>query len=57
MQIVINTSLCGQWAGKEWNKTESSCLKLAPTCDEFVSKNPGEFKDAFWAINSVRVFQ
>ncbi|CAF9929249.1 MAG: hypothetical protein GOMPHAMPRED_005346 [Gomphillus americanus] len=53
--IIINTSLCGDWAGATWE--QSSCAKKASTCDEFVTANPTAFKDAFWAIRSIQVWQ
>ncbi|KAI9052724.1 hypothetical protein LZ554_003000 [Drepanopeziza brunnea f. sp. 'monogermtubi'] len=55
-QIVINTTFCGDWAGKVWDNNET-CSKLAPTCDAYVAANPQAFESAFWQINSVKVYQ
>lgn len=55
-QIVFNTAFCGDWAGKVFSE-DPVCSKLAPTCDEYVASNPGEFKEAYWSINSVKVFK
>lgn len=55
-QIVINTTFCGQWAGKVWSE-DKTCSKLAPTCDEYVAANPDVFTTAFWQINSLKVYQ
>ncbi|KAL6251593.1 hypothetical protein RBB50_001803 [Rhinocladiella similis] len=55
LQIVFDTTFCGQWAGQVWNTT--SCASLAPTCEEYVSNNPKDFVDAYWAINTLQVFQ
>jgi len=55
LQIIFDTTFCGQWAGTDWNS--SSCASLAPTCDDYVTNNPAAFANAYWAINSLRVFQ
>ena len=57
MQIVINTTLCGSWAGtaQEWAKNPE-CAKQAPTCEDFVKNNPQAFDEAYWSINSIRTF-
>ncbi|KAK7952199.1 endo-1 3(4)-beta-glucanase [Apiospora aurea] len=56
-QLVFNTAFCGDWAGKQevWSQ-DPVCSKLAPTCEEYVSNNPDAFKNAYWLINSVKVF-
>lgn len=54
-QIVFDTTFCGQWAGKIWSN--STCAALAPTCNEYVAKNPAAFTNAYWTINSVKVYQ
>ncbi|KAF2094165.1 hypothetical protein NA57DRAFT_47000 [Rhizodiscina lignyota] len=56
LQLIFDTTMCGQWAGQAWT-TDAECSKLAPTCDQYVAENPAAFKDAYWAINSLKVFQ
>ncbi|OQE43126.1 hypothetical protein PENCOP_c003G03215 [Penicillium coprophilum] len=51
--IIFNTNLCG-WAGNEW---PSECKAKAATCKEYVAQNPSAFSDAYWLINSVKVYQ
>ncbi|KAG0648115.1 hypothetical protein D0Z07_5636 [Hyphodiscus hymeniophilus] len=53
--IVFDTTFCGQWAGAVWES--GSCAALAPSCDAYVGGNPGAFTDAYWMINSVKVYQ
>jgi len=53
--IIIDTTFCGDWAGSVWGS--SSCASLAPTCQDYVAANPGAFTNAYWAINSVKVYQ
>ena len=54
MQIIFDTTLCGDWAGQTWAKGE--CAAKAPTCEAFVKDNPKELEDAYWLVNSVKVF-
>jgi hypothetical protein len=56
LQLVFDTTFCGQWAGQTWHTT-GSCKSLAPTCEEYVTNNPKAFAEAFWAINTLQVFQ
>ena len=73
LQIVFDTTFCGQvrgysrhineevanhteqWAGDAWK--QSSCASLAPTCEEYVTNNPSAFEEAYWAINTLQVFE
>lgn len=55
LRLVFDTTFCGDWAGNTWNQT--SCAQLAPTCEEYVSNNPGAFVEAYWAVNTLQVFQ
>ncbi|KAK0633516.1 tat pathway signal sequence [Immersiella caudata] len=56
--IIINTSLCGDWAGNPaiWD-ANSECKAKAATCEEFVGENPEAFTNAYWIINEIKVFQ
>ena len=55
-QIIFDTTFCGQWAGQTWSSV-GSCSQLAPTCEEYVTNNPSAFADAYWAVNTLQVFQ
>ncbi|EXJ56597.1 endo-1,3(4)-beta-glucanase [Cladophialophora yegresii CBS 114405] len=55
-QIVFDTTFCGDWAGAVWT-TDPVCSSKAPTCEQFVQNNPSAFQDAFWTVNSLKVFQ
>jgi Glycosyl hydrolases family 16 len=56
-QIVFDTTFCGDWAGASgvWGE---SCQKStgAATCQDFVAANPTAFDEAYWSINSVKVY-
>lgn len=53
-KLIINTTLCGDWAGNVWNLPEyQKCSALAPTCEEFVRGNPEAFQEAYWTFNRI----
>ena len=54
-QIVFDTTFCGQWAGEVWS-TDSTCSAKAATCQEYVQNNPQAFADAYWTVNSLKVY-
>ncbi|KAI9781699.1 MAG: hypothetical protein M1816_002223 [Peltula sp. TS41687] len=54
-QIIFDTTFCGDWAGNVWGT--SGCLAKAPTCNEYIANNPSAFKEAYWEVKSLRVFQ
>ncbi|GAD92526.1 hypothetical protein PVAR5_1119 [Paecilomyces variotii No. 5] len=56
LQIVFDTTFCGDWAGAVWS-SDSTCSALAGTCQDYVQNNPTAFKDAYWEINSLKVYQ
>lgn len=59
--IVFDTTFCGTYAGQDYFWQQTSCYKSSPTkytkCADYVTANPGAFKDAYWIINSVKVYQ
>lgn len=55
-RIVINTAFCGQWAGEVWDQ-DATCKSLARTCEDHVGRNPEAFREAYWLINSIKVYQ
>ena len=56
MQIVFDTTFCGVWASKSWGQ-QAECKAMAPTCESHVGQMTGYFKDAYWLVNSVKVFE
>lgn len=53
-KIVFNTTFCGDWAGSVWG---SQCSSKAATCEAYVAQNPAAFSEAYWLINSVKVYK
>ncbi|KAL1637071.1 hypothetical protein SLS56_000727 [Neofusicoccum ribis] len=56
MNIIFDTTFCGDWAGNAWSSDET-CSAKASTCEDYVQNNPSAFKDAYWSINSLKVYQ
>ncbi|KNG44113.1 glycoside hydrolase family 16 protein [Stemphylium lycopersici] len=56
-QIVFDTTFCGQWAGSQDVWESGTCGQKADTCEEWVKNNPEAFADAYWTINSLKVYQ
>ncbi|KAI1324169.1 glycoside hydrolase family 16 protein [Xylariaceae sp. FL0255] len=56
LSLVINTDFCGDYAGNIWGVADE-CNKLAPTCEDYVARNPSSFNNAFWEINYIDIYQ
>lgn len=54
-QLVFDTTFCGDWAGATWS-TSGCASTQYPTCESFVQNNPSAFKDAYWQVNSLKVY-
>ncbi|KAF6821521.1 mixed-linked glucanase [Colletotrichum sojae] len=57
MSIVIQTNFCGDYAANVWGQGDDTCNQRAPTCVEYVANNPGAFKDAYWEVNYIDVYE
>ena len=44
-----------QWAGNTWGN--SACASRAATCNDFVRDNPLAFRNAYWSVNSLKVYR
>ncbi|KAH6718694.1 concanavalin A-like lectin/glucanase domain-containing protein [Leptodontidium sp. 2 PMI_412] len=59
--IVFDTTFCGNYAGQDYFWKQTSCYKNNPTkyakCTDYVAANPAAFQQAYWIINSVKVYQ
>ncbi|KAJ6016299.1 hypothetical protein N7540_010890 [Penicillium herquei] len=57
--FVFDVTFCGDWAGGVFG--ESGCPMSSSdsfaSCTNFVAQNPDQFKDTYWEINSVKVYQ
>ncbi|KAG9228975.1 glycoside hydrolase family 16 protein [Amylocarpus encephaloides] len=57
--IYFDTTFCGKSAGgKGWTDwTDCSKTTKVSTCDAYVRQTPHAFDNAYWLINSVKVYQ
>ncbi|KAH7108901.1 concanavalin A-like lectin/glucanase domain-containing protein [Dactylonectria macrodidyma] len=55
--LVFDTTFCGDWAGSThmWNNN-AECSALSATCTDYVATNPTAFTEAYWLINSIKIF-
>ena len=53
--IVLDTTFCGSWAGTAWS-SDPVCGPKAATCQDYVQNNPTAFTEAYWTINSLKVY-
>ncbi|KAH8107981.1 concanavalin A-like lectin/glucanase domain-containing protein [Cristinia sonorae] len=49
--LVFDLTFCGDWAGSAY--PTSGC---GGNCNDFVDNNPSAFSDAYWEINSLRIY-
>ncbi|KAL9561237.1 hypothetical protein ACKAV7_014592 [Fusarium commune] len=55
--IILNTAFCGDNIDQaKWNE-ECRASTGAKTCDAYVTNNPAAFKQAYWLINSIKIYQ
>ncbi|KAF1849916.1 glycoside hydrolase family 16 protein [Cucurbitaria berberidis CBS 394.84] len=52
-RIVLDTTFCGDWAGAVWD----SCKKVGSDCNTYVANNPEVFKESYWRVNYLRIFE
>ncbi|KIK66359.1 glycoside hydrolase family 16 protein [Collybiopsis luxurians FD-317 M1] len=53
-QIIINLTLCGDWAGQDAVYAASGCLG---SCIDHVNNDPESFKEAYFELNSITVYE
>ncbi|KAI0028272.1 concanavalin A-like lectin/glucanase domain-containing protein, partial [Vararia minispora EC-137] len=61
---IFDTTFCGDWAGQVWNVQNvagqsQSCAAItgAATCSDYVLNNGAAFSEAYWEVNSVKIYQ
>ncbi|KAF4622601.1 hypothetical protein D9613_009002 [Agrocybe pediades] len=53
-KIIINLTLCGDWAGETNTWAASGCPS---TCVDYVNNNPTAFADAYFDFAAMRIYQ
>lgn len=59
-QLIIDTTFCGDWAGGVYGS--SGCPMSNPSnavesCVNYVAQNPTAYANAYWEINSIKIYQ
>lgn len=61
---IFDTTLCGDWASGVWNSSgipgqEQSCATRTgySTCEAFVLASGSSFSEAYWEVQSLKVYQ
>jgi hypothetical protein len=57
--VIFNTDFCGAWAGQDgiWQTAGCYDADLYPTCASYVAANPAVYENAYWSINSLKIYQ
>lgn len=54
MSIVLNINFCGDYGNALWH--QDGCSALAPTCTDWVAKNPNAFSNVYWDVNYIDAY-
>ncbi|MCJ1435900.1 hypothetical protein MMC27_005276 [Xylographa pallens] len=54
-QITFDMTFCGSWAGAAWGG--NCAAQNGNSCNAFVQNTPSAFKETYWSVNSLRVYQ
>lgn len=57
MNVVFDTTFCGDWAGQDATWASSGCSALASTCADYVENYAGAFAPAYWLINTLKYYE
>nr|POE99335.1 putative endo-1,3(4)-beta-glucanase [Quercus suber] len=59
MRMILNTEVCGSWAGADdvWESSGCKARTGQSTCEAFVAAAAqGGFEEAYWLVGGIRVF-
>lgn len=59
MRPIINTDLCGAWAGADdvWESSGCKAQTQMDKCEDYVGMHPGNFTEAYWVFKGMRMYQ
>ena len=59
MRPIINTDLCGAWAGADdiWESSGCKAQTQMDKCEDYVGMHPGNFTEAYWIFKGMRMYQ
>lgn len=56
MVQIINTAFCGENIKQELWDDSCKASTGAPTCDDYVTRNPTAFSESYWLLNSIKLY-
>jgi hypothetical protein len=59
-RLIFDTTFCGDWAGNVYRASGCPMYGMSDqirACVRYVAENPRAYEQAYWEINSIRVFQ
>ena len=56
-KVIFDTTFCGQWGGAVFASDPVCGSRAGGNCQAYVAGAPGDFKEAYWAINYMAVYQ
>lgn len=56
MQIIIDTTFCGDWAGGVWESGGCKASTGEATCQAYVQKNPAVVEQSYWELGSLKMY-
>lgn len=60
LNVLVNTELCGEWAGSDdvWENSGCKASTGKATCKDFAEQGGGKgLEDAFWVLDGLKVFK
>ncbi|KAL9094806.1 MAG: hypothetical protein Q9165_002755 [Trypethelium subeluteriae] len=59
MRPIINTDLCGAWAGADnvWESSGCKAETQMDQCEDWARTHPGNFTEAYWVFRGMRMYQ
>lgn len=57
MQILLDTTFCGAWAGAVWQSGGCAAQTGVATCNDYVANHPEAFTEAYWSIRALSVYE
>ncbi|ETN38428.1 uncharacterized protein HMPREF1541_06463 [Cyphellophora europaea CBS 101466] len=57
LRLVFDTTFCGDFGDATWGTGTCATRTGFGSCAAYVASSPGAFANAYWDINSVRVYQ
>ncbi|KAL4891808.1 concanavalin A-like lectin/glucanase domain-containing protein [Aspergillus ambiguus] len=59
-KFILDTTFCGDWAGGVFGDSGcplSDSSNPIQSCVNYVAQNPAAFKEAYWEINSIKLYE